>query len=182
MIQLGKYSTWMAVGFFWLAMIGVGSFLFHGTMRLSMQLLDEGPMVLFAGTGLLWKVDKHHWTYNNATFYHTLLGLVYLAVLWTYVWLDMYELFVHGFTALVLVDLAFSYSWNEGNRSARDKGLIFVLLGKILWEIENRACESFPQVWVLHVCWHLLSAISAYYGMLYNVSLVLLKKHKRKTV
>jgi hypothetical protein len=166
--------VWMVTSCLWLATIGAGSFLFHGTMRRSMQLLDEGPMVGFVATSILWKADKHPWTRRYDTLaYRIFLGSLHVAVVWLYAWMDCYELFVHGFTLLVIGDAVLIYTWTLGeSMKYRNTALLSILLGKALWEVENRTCETSPSVWPLHIVWHLLSGLSAYCLVLHNVSLV----------
>ena len=40
-----------------------------------------------------------------------------------------------------------------------------MLVAKVAWEVENRACELDDRVWPLHPLWHFLSALAAYYGV-----------------
>jgi hypothetical protein len=166
--------VWMVTSCLWLAIIGTGSFLFHGTMRRSMQLLDEGPMVGFVATSILWKADKHPWTRQFDTLlYRVVLGGLHVAVFWAYLWMGSYELFVHGFTLLVLGDVILNHTWTLGKPlKYRNISLLSILLGRALWEVENRMCEAFPAVWPLHVVWHLLSGVSAYCSVLHNISMV----------
>jgi len=155
----------------WLAVIGIGSFLFHATMRRSCQLLDEGPMVGLIGTSILYKMDLHPWTRHNPRFFQIFFSILNLAVVSIYLYFDQYELFVHGFTMLVGIDIILGYAWNPGMCVYREISLATVLLGKAIWEVENRACATHPEVWPLHVVWHMLSAASAYYGVLYGISI-----------
>jgi dihydroceramidase len=175
-VALGIYlyrrltDSWIRWACAWLVVIGFGSFLFHGTMRYSMQLLDEGPMVGFLGTCTLLKVKHHPWLQRNATFWRIVIFLQCIAVLLTYVWLNRYELFLHGFTALACVDAAIGYTLptSETGWWLRNRCLLAIVIGKAIWEVENRFCQQYPAVWPLHVVWHLASCLSAYYGVLFN--------------
>lgn len=174
-------AWWMTALCLWLAVIGFGSFLYHGTMRRSMQLLDEGPMVGLLTTSALYKVDKYPWTVGYTRQYRVLLAMMHLAVYLLYAWLDKYEWFVHGFTILALIDAGLVYGQSKylgGNFVYRDIALACILLGKALWEVENRFCEVFPAVWPLHVVWHVLSCTCAYSSLLYNSSMVQQQQHR----
>jgi dihydroceramidase len=168
-------DPWIRASSSWLCLIGVGSFLFHGTMRRSMQLLDEIPMVGMLCTGCLGKVEQHPWLHGNASQWRRFLFVLFVAVALTYVWFDRYELFIHGFTALVLVDgvIAYTMPLTTVNQVQTGNFLLYasflsIVVGKILWEVEGRFCQSMPQVWPLHVVWHFFSGMSAYYGVLFN--------------
>jgi hypothetical protein len=145
-------------------------------MRYSMQLLDEIPMVGMLGTGCLSKVEHHPWLRGNTSLWRLVIFLFFLAVILTYVWFDRYELFIHGFTALALVDgvIAFTmplkanFCQSQKGNFLRNASLVTIVVGKILWDVENRFCQSMPQVWPLHVLWHFFSGMSAYYGILFN--------------
>jgi len=188
--QHRRHVSWMCG---WLAIIGLGSFLFHGTMRRSMQFLDEGPMVGLITTSILWKVDKQpqqqkhsSWRIGiripstHPTVVRCFFGGLGVSLVVLYAWLDCYELFVHGFAALCVVDQLVlttdscnnkKKKKNEGGKGYRQKGIVLILIGKVLWEVENRGCEAYPSVWPLHVLWHFLSAGSAYCLVIYNASL-----------
>jgi dihydroceramidase len=168
-------DSWIRVACSWLCLIGVGSFLFHGTMRYSMQLLDEIPMVGLLGTGCLSKVEHHPWLRGNASLWRLAIFLLFAAVILTYVWFDRYELFIHGFTVLAAVDgvIAFTVPLTtvcqlQKGYFLRNASLVTIVVGKLLWDVEHRFCESMPQVWPLHVVWHVFSGMSAFYGVLFN--------------
>lgn len=173
MKQLRRHEQqWIKCACLWLAVIGVGSFLFHATMRRSMQWMDEGPMIGFLGTSILWKIDKHRWVSHQTDACRLVLGALHVALLWVYLWLDWYELFVHGFTFLGAIDACFSYTWSRGQPVYRDLSALCIIFGRLVWEIENRFCEHLPDVWPLHVIWHLASSFSAYFAIRYNMSIV----------
>jgi dihydroceramidase len=168
-------DPWIRATCYWLCLIGVGSFLFHGTMRHSMQLLDEIPMVGLLGTGCLSKVEHHPWLHGNTSLWRFVVFISFAAVALTYVWFDRYELFIHGFTALVAVDGIIALTMPLRTVSQLQNGnflrysfLVTLLVGRFFWEVEDRVCQSMPQVWPLHVVWHFFSGMSAYYGVLFN--------------
>mmetsp|Transcript_6810 Transcript_6810/g.9597 ORF Transcript_6810/g.9597 Transcript_6810/m.9597 type:complete len:253 (+) Transcript_6810:121-879(+) len=180
-----RQDPYVVAAFVWLIAIGIGSFAFHGTMKHHMQLADEIPMVGFMGTLLIAKVVRpglgHPWvsTTKAATLWVFVTIVVCLSLLWIYIILDLYEIFVHGFTMLVLLHTTITYKFPKNYQSTRtikDKqyimdwcsntSLIVILLGRVVWETENRLCQQYPYIWPLHTLWHGLSCLSAYYSVI----------------
>lgn len=155
----------------WLGMIGIGSFLFHGTMRRSMQLLDEGPMMGSIATALWWKLGLHPWSRNRAVLWRSLMVALNVGIVLFYVWVGSYELFVHGFTGMACFDAVLSYSLKLGKKHLLNQCVATILFARIFWEMENMWCDVYPRVWMAHIVWHGASGLAAYYGVLYNASL-----------
>lgn len=154
--------------------IGVGSTAFHGTMRYSYELWDELPMVAFMAVALYAKADclpPRLAPHRRAFVACVLAWAVGLAAV--YVHLRMYEVFMNGFTVLVAADFLLALAQRSEHaaiRTARVACLGLTVLGKLLWEVENRACGLEPRVWVLHVAWHALSCAAAYLGIIANLA------------
>ena len=95
-----------------------------------------------------------------------------MSIVAVYVALEQYEMFLAGFTVVVLVHMTVvlrsPLHVNYGNQQLflRYMSLGFILAGKSVWEIEHRLCGVFPNVYPLHVIWHIFSCISAYFGAL----------------
>lgn len=155
----------------WLGLIGIGSFLFHGTMRRSMQWLDEGPMMGSIGTALWWKLGIHAFTKDRVVVWRACAVALTVGILLLYVVIDSYELFVHGFTGMVLLDAVLGFTLDRGDKRLLHRSVVIILVAKLFWEMENKWCEMYPAVWMAHVVWHVTSGWAAYYGVLYNVSL-----------
>ena len=155
----------------WLGMIGIGSFLFHGTMRRSMQLLDEGPMMGSIGTALWWKLGLHPWSKHRVVLWRSLMVVLNVGIVLLYVWVGSYELFVHGFTGMVILDTILAFTFQQGKTRLRNQCVATILFARIFWEMENMWCDAYPRVWTAHIVWHLASGLAAYYGVLYNASL-----------
>ena len=159
----------------WLLAIGLGSMLFHGTMRYEMQLADEIPMVGFVTTLMIAKISMPHpWLIGYIGLANALVIFVALALIGIYVIWDEYEIFIHGFTLLVIVDSILnvavwqnkaSTKWEKLQTRSHMVGFFAILLGRVAWESEHYFCVSYPSVWPLHVVWHLLSCTSAYGSM-----------------
>lgn len=155
----------------WLVAIGVGSALFHGTMRYSMQLADELPMVGFVLSGMLAKTTvTFHEGVKKWSKHIRIAGCcqaLLLVVLYGY--FKLYEIFVNGFALLVVSDVALGHVLNnttgphvERRKTAWLYAVVFIILGRVVWETENMYCGTNPQIWPMHSLWHFLSATSAY--------------------
>jgi dihydroceramidase len=169
--QMAQQDIYVRIALLWLALISVGSILFHGTMRYSFQLLDEFPMVGFMATLLCGKVSlwKHY----------AVLGQVFVVVscvwlLYVYVVQAAYEIFLHGFTLLCVVDVIvgllqpFHPRYKKIQMHALVVGLIAILSGRVAWETENRLCHVTPSVWPLHSVWHMLGCWSAWTQLVFT--------------
>ena len=163
---------WMKLACFWLAVTGVGSTLFHGTMRRSMQLLDEGPMIGFIVTCTAWKMDKLPLTKPKAHFYRVLLGSAVAGLLLFYLIIGNYEVFLHGVTFLISVEIVTGINFRHvGEKRNGILAILGITAGRAFWEIENRYCETMPFVWPFHIIWHILACLAAYNLLLFNISL-----------
>ena len=153
----------------WLVVIGIGSMLFHGIMWFWMQLLDEIPMVGFLGTLMLGAAEHgrfHKWKQPLQAF----IVVQALTVSIVYVMTQQYEIFFHGYTSMIVVEviLVLLTRKTEGRHAAMHfrsfvLGGIALIVGRVCWETENRLCEAYPSVWPLHTGWHFISTALAYF-------------------
>jgi hypothetical protein len=163
----------------WLVAIGLGSFLFHATMRYSMQLLDQLPMV-----GLLWSVVMHKATskqhagiHKHGTLIQIFISLQAVVLVAVNLYLKLHAVFLHGFTAMVITDLVIAQLLQSAagpspsstsqllvalKKKVNRHALTYIIVGKMVWELEKQLCPSMPSIWPMHMIWHLLSAASIY--------------------
>lgn len=166
-----------------MVVVGVGSIMFHATMRFKFELLDEVPMVLIPLLAASVKSDTH-WIVSGR------FKLLYLAAIWgaglaglgLYFLFEMYELFLHTFAICVVLDILVSAAiaqWPEPGATKSLFGQLYlgyvgvITFGKIVWEIEYRFCpvgSGGPMGW-LHVAWHFLSGLAVYLAMMANTHL-----------
>jgi len=159
----------------WLIAIGIGSFLFHAAMRYYTQLADELPMVGFMLTVTLAKTTSthHKGIMKVSTYIQVWMCFLAAALVITYAYFGLYEIFLNGFTFMVLNDLVVGHFLKTTGPNLELKAktvhhaLLFVVLGRIVWEAENVLCASHPYVWPMHTLWHFLSAASAYNSTIY---------------
>jgi len=162
----------------WMAAIGFGSAMFHGTMQYCMQLCDEIPMVGFMTTIVVAKILTPHPFFLSSSAQKFLWPTVSLIILYSiglcvcYVLFDKYEIFVNGFSLIVMLDGVFSCTLKPHVKHgkiqsrARTNAAIYVVLGRVAWELEHRLCAKHPEVWPLHILWHVFSCYSASQAML----------------
>ncbi|KAF9130591.1 Alkaline ceramidase 3 [Mortierella sp. 14UC] len=156
-----------------LFIVGLGSVLFHGTLRHKMQLLDELPMLYSATIILFILVEAKHGP-QGKWFPHLLAA-----------WLGniQFYTFQSTYTTLQFGMIAFLRLLHVQQRSIKGpnpqisrlirRALGFALVGVSIWLIDLRACEFVnglsgksvlkwnPQ---LHAWWHVFSACALYHA------------------
>jgi len=159
----------------WLGVLGLGSALFHGTMKYSMQLMDEGPMVGWMTTLILAQLScGRPWLNGKVGILQTIVVCAALGLFTVYAITDEYEIFVHGFSMLSLFSVFLGMLIVPGKdskvaklqRRAMIVCVVAILIGKLCWELENRMCDKYPAIWPLHPVWHFLSCLSVYAAMI----------------
>ena len=170
---IGKFSqhVWIPIAALWLVLIGFGSFAYHATMRYSMQLVDELPMVGFIVTLIVAKTTSkdHEGIQKYSTWIQIWVITQALALVALYLYYELYQVFLDGFTILVIHDAVVGYLLTsrgahlQMKRTVQICAILFIILGRIVWEAENQLCAKYQSlVWPLHTIWHFLSAASAY--------------------
>jgi dihydroceramidase len=171
LIRKFRGDTWVRIAALWLALIGIGSFAFHATMRYSMQLLDELPMVGFISTVILAKTmsKDHKGIEKYATYIQIWVSLQAVMLVTVYLYFELYQIFIDGFTFMVINDVVVGHllasrgPHQKMKRKVQTCALGFIILGRVAWETENQLCGTYPTVvWPLHSVWHFLSVASAY--------------------
>lgn len=168
-----RHSSDRAVMAAWVMFVGIGagSAAFHTTMLLQFELCDELPMLGILFVSSVARASVHPWLTAPATrlSFCAFVGCAHLVTAASYVMYQRYEIFVNGFTALLLLDVAMGFTWGACGKATSRAAITSVALltaGKLLWEVENRLCAALPSVWPLHVAWHFLSCGGAYYSLL----------------
>mmetsp|Transcript_26817 Transcript_26817/g.62827 ORF Transcript_26817/g.62827 Transcript_26817/m.62827 type:complete len:272 (+) Transcript_26817:61-876(+) len=169
----------MRVKMIWISMfvVGCGSFMFHGTMRFEWEMWDEVPMFLLVLSAIMSKDDVHWMTTGIWKHLIHLVSFGAAAVgMCMYLLQGDYEIFLHSFTVVVLLDLILSFICTQkadphGSHIA--SGLIIgyaasLAVGRLFWEIERQACHpgNGGATALLHVLWHFLAGLSVYFGSL----------------
>ncbi|KAK3386530.1 ceramidase [Podospora didyma] len=170
-----------------LLLLGIASFLYHGSLRQTLQFADDLSML-----GLAWSILHGILTLRNspATARYINMGLALVFPLFSvfYIWTGKIAYHTSAFTIMMVIIVArahylFHYvkpEFSEANRRAwRARGtgaLVAFLVGFILWNIDLEYCAELrkvrdrvglPWAWLfeLHGWWHILTAIGASWFM-----------------
>jgi dihydroceramidase len=166
-----------------LLVLGIASFLFHASLRQTLQFADELAML-----GLAWSLLQGTLTIRQspAKVKYITIGLAIIFPLFSgfYVWTGKIIYHVIGFVtmiALIILRACYLFYWLKPEfpeakrykwRAQGWKALFALLLGHILWNTDLEFCAELrelrelvglPWAWLfeLHGWWHVLTAISA---------------------
>ncbi|EDQ87747.1 uncharacterized protein MONBRDRAFT_37733 [Monosiga brevicollis MX1] len=183
-LQLGLEKRYL-FAFLSLAMVGLGSWLFHMTLRWENQLLDELPMVYSASVMIFGIVD-YRWSHPDKRAY--LIGaLAFYAFAVTVVYLYNKEAMFHetAYGLMVVYLVVLGYSRQKSSECADHKYMFWfavVLMGGayILWNIDNAVCPDlkhlrlqagfFSPLFQLHAWWHFGVGLASYLHVLLSAS------------
>ncbi|KAJ3178476.1 Alkaline ceramidase 3 [Geranomyces variabilis] len=178
--ERGYYASYAA-----LMLVGCGSFLFHGTLTYTMQLLDELPMML--ATCIF--VYTHIQMFATRPSPKTMLAMaaVFLAVTASYLFLQTPILFQLAFIALTLIQVGlgihniYKLSRTHKHESRVLYTMIATSVGAILfaftlWNVDQVHCGALQGTrnaigyplrvgLELHAWWHVLSGFAGYVGV-----------------
>lgn len=173
------YRSWIRFRLCWLAFItiGLGSCLFHATLRRSAQALDEIPMVLanFVFVFCLARPDAEMSQKLNIALLFVSFVLVVL-----YVVVEAYAVFFcmyGGVVVYLVLKSAHIVFWNlpaAKSKNARVARRLFILgfgmygLGFALWIADNVACSKLG-FGHLHILWHAFACMGT---MVFVLSLI----------
>jgi len=169
--------------FFFLALVGVGSTMFHMTLLYEYQLLDELPMILGTlvffycildlqnspkGIDLPRKIRTP--TSPSILFTRssglTAYGLATIYVMSVYTHSPLPMNLSYAFMVFVFILRAISLVWNDSDPIARRWFLISLssyLGGAAVWMIEKNFCDPLrPVSEYLHMIWHILAGYGTY--------------------
>ncbi|KAJ3354714.1 Alkaline ceramidase 3 [Allomyces javanicus] len=175
-----QYGARFLAAFAGIAIVAIGSCLFHGTLTYRMQLLDEVPMLLASGIATYCCITPHRakpptWT--------SILSLG-LPVLVTAIYLSnrIPEFFqvAHGIQLLAVIALNIS-NWRVAPSPSRALFVraLFAYAGAFaLWNADTLLCRHlspmkhalgwpFRGVLELHAWWHVLAGYACYLGIMY---------------
>lgn len=163
----------VTVGWWSILIVGIGSTLFHLTMRYHMELLDELPMLLLIACAILGFHGAHPYasTPRRATlFLCATVGFlgVFTAI---YLYTRIFGLFITMFTIEIAAVIGLGVTSQTKDRTVswcRNTAIAWIVVARVFWETEVHACRLAPWVWPLHNVWHVTSCIAAYY-MLFHM-------------
>ena len=166
-----------------LLVLGIASFLFHASLRQTLQFADELAML-----GLTWSLLRGVLTVPRSSAYNRIIntGLVVVFPVFSafYVWTGKIIYHVIAFAITIVLIIArchYLFYWRVP-RFPRDKctgwrvrgrhALVILIAGYAVWNIDLEYCAELrrmrnwmglPWAWLfeLHGWWHILTAISA---------------------
>jgi len=163
--------------------VGIGSALFHMTLRWEMQLLDEVPMVW----GTSYMIYCMHIVLVRGKDKSGVKGAVMLlySLTFTVLYILLQKPIIHqsmyGLLVFVLIYESVNLLNKQYNYEAMilyGTGFLLYLIGFILWNMDNHLCPGIS--WVrnslppllqpltqLHAWWHLLAGYATYLNILY---------------
>lgn len=159
-----------------IAMVGIGSAAFHGSLLYTGQILDELPMV-YTSLSVLYAVLEMESDKNNKRKYLA-PALVAFAVVFTGVYLYLPDFFIFFVIAFILSILTLVYLLSKIFRKAdtltHQKAFILASMGfyiggwLLFWIPEVLYCDRL-QSFNFHSLWHVTSTLGAFVLVLFTV-------------
>jgi len=151
--------------------VGIGSFLFHATLRYWAQWLDELPMLY--GNLVCCYIIIEHEKLNKHRFLPIFLAAFGVGLTILYVGFPQYYgvfMSVYTMTCVIITVLAIHRINQLPKKKPTTKLLIRIYVlstlsyatGFIIWVTENTFCASIPQWLHLHAWWHILAGLGCY--------------------
>ncbi|KAK8101743.1 hypothetical protein PG999_012117 [Apiospora kogelbergensis] len=167
-----------------LLVLGICSFLFHASLRHTLQYADELGMLGLAWSLLQGILTVHGRSSSNDRLINTTLNIVFPLFAAFYVWTGKIIYHASAFfimMVLIVIRVTYIYYWRKPGlpkdklRRWRSRGrisLALLVFAYVLWNIDLELCAQFrqfrerlglPWAWLfeLHGWWHILTAISA---------------------
>jgi len=177
------------LGHLGIALIAIGSFLFHATLLFEAQLADELPMVYVVSLSLwlLFDIAPGFGVHNQTKLILTLLAFFDVFFTWSYVAYrnPVYHQTVFGFIVFAIVARTNYILWSDkamvipkniktSIANLFNTGLCMFLFGFFVWNMDNIFCPTltrwkisvgWPAAFFLegHSWWHILTGLATYY-------------------
>lgn len=144
---------------------GISSFYFHATLSLYSQLLDEFSIIFLLCNTLLmlYKDTFSKKCIKGYTITHSI-------VMCYYPWINIPVLFFIGFYLWLILRKRFNKYTEPSFRKYWRCAQFFFVCSVICWLLDKFLCNIVKK-YNLHACWHILSAICAYYSILVGIFL-----------
>ncbi|CAI5759569.1 unnamed protein product [Candida verbasci] len=185
---LNKLETRFIFTAFGFLLVGIGSWLFHMTLRYHFQLLDELPMI-YATCIPFWSLFSEFKSKHQSALIG--LGIFMSANLLTVIYLYFRDPTIHqvsyailnGLIILKSIKLNLKYVHDEKARTQLNKTAIFgvgiFLFGYFLWNLDIHLCDllrstrhyvgmPFGFLTEFHGWWHILTGTGVYYSLVYE--------------
>lgn len=184
--RINKHGPIYYIVAFGLTLVGIGSWLFHMTLRYEFQLLDELPMVYFTWVPLAYLLGVEHKNYRK--YIYPIIGcsmalftLIYLFIWTSPTFQQIVFAVLNGTIIYKIVTMTMKYVTNADSRKFIYKLLGFsfgeAALAFFLWNIDTIFCNTWISIrrtiglplgiiFELHGWWHILMGLAMYHFIL----------------
>lgn len=136
---------------------GIGSMLLHSTGNYYMELIDELSMFLITLNML--ELFNKNCIYNVFIFNFYIKIFTFISIIY-YLIYQSYTFFVNIITInIIAIIINIIFIKNISNK-IKYTPILFILIAKICWEIEQSYCKYFYPFFILHSLWHIFGSIS----------------------
>ncbi|KAK7695067.1 hypothetical protein QCA50_002257 [Cerrena zonata] len=197
-VQAAKLPSRYIVGFAGVALIGIGSMIFHATLLYGAQLADELPMIYVASyfCAILFDTHPGFARTTKTTSLATIFFLFNILFTWSYSIFrnPVYHQMIFGVIVFTnTFRTAYLLKWSEfSSRIPQDtkaaigrtfsSGAGIFALGFVVWNLDNIFCNTitrwkhtlgWPAAFVLegHSWWHVFTALGTYLMLVGNIYL-----------
>jgi len=166
--QTNRYESRLFYLSLAIAVTGVGSVLFHATLKYEMQLLDELPMLWIMCIWWYCWIEVEHKTVKRKWLAPALL-LVASFITVIHAYYGFVAVFHWFFASLSIVGYGFIFHfiYHSNDRVGNSLGWTYLGVSSFavfLWGLDQLFCEQFYSVFnpQLHAVWHILVAFTTY--------------------
>ncbi|XP_059172732.1 alkaline ceramidase 3-like [Physella acuta] len=179
-----KHEKRFIYSFLALTVVGIGSWLFHMTLKYSMQLMDEVPMIwgssflIYSSYMMDSKPNKENFMLSCVlVLYCVIVTLVYILIN-----APIFHQVSYGIMVFCIVILSTKTAFTmKCKRKMHLLGIGFYALGFFLWNVDNIYCSHLRSIrehpvgkvsgmlFECHAWWHVFAGLGTYTGLLFGV-------------
>ncbi|KAH9514647.1 Alkaline ceramidase 3 [Bulinus truncatus] len=178
-----KHEKRFIYSFLALAVVGTGSWFFHMTLKYSMQLMDELPMIW--GTSFLiyslYMIDSKPNEENVVLRFILIIYCIIVTLVYILVNVPIFHQVAYGLMVSCIVILASkTLLFMKCNRKLYFLSLMTYGLGFLLWNVDNVFCSNLRSIrahpvgqvsgmlFECHAWWHIFAGIGTYLSLLFG--------------
>lgn len=178
-VRRQKFESWFSNLYLLLLITGIGSWMFHMTLRYTSQLMDELPMVWGSAYMVYCLHRVRRSPQEKTTKVAVLVSAYTLIVTIMYIVTKNFTVFEASYGILVFLMLSHDLRLNTHQKTKVGlqifiTGLFMYGIGFALWNVDNRFCDNLKHIrsslpygflaplTQLHGWWHLLAGYASY--------------------